>query len=162
MSSFVLCDLWKLALSRTTISHSLTTISHSLSSGQRHSSIHILKISVLVLPSNLIGASTVSSLTQARRVVRLYLYPYWSERIDAPISDQPRLFTSLWSIQLSSIYTILLISSIYTILPTLVIFWIFSRVSITISNASLYSSFLSRYLTSFFYNCSSYSWASWV
>lgn len=146
MSSFVLCDLWKLALS-------MTTISHSLSSGQRHSSIHILKISVLVLPSNLIGASTVSSLTQARRVVRLYLYPYWSERIGAPISDQPRLFTSLWSIQLSSIYTIL---------PTLVIFWIFSRVSITISNASLYSSFLSRYLTSFFYNCSSYSWASWV
>lgn len=139
MRSFVFSLLWKLALSR-------TTISHGLSSGQRHSSIQVLNISVLVLHSNLIGASTVSPLTQARRVVLLYLYPYCSELIGFPTGDQPLLFISLWSIPLSSMYMIP---------PPLVISRIFSRVAIMILKASLCSPFLSRYVTSFFYNCSS-------
>lgn len=144
MSSLVFSFLWKLALSR-------TITSHTLSSGQRHSSIQVLKMSVLVLHSNLRGASTASHLTQARRVVRLYLYPYCSELIGFPIGDQPLLFISLWSIPLSSIYT----------MPhTFVISWIFLRVCMIILKESLCSSFLSRYVTSFFYNCNSCLWGA--
>lgn len=156
MRSRVFSLLWKLALS-------MMMTSPGWISSMRHSSIQMLNISVLVLHSNLMGASTSiphhSVLSQslllvpARRVVLLYLYPYCSESIGLPTGDQLRFFISLWSIPLSSMYMIL---------QVFVIFWIFSMVPIVIWKIDRCPSFLSLYLTSFFYSCSSYCVISWV
>jgi len=80
--------------------------SPSPNSGIKQVSIQVLNISVFVIPSKRKGAKTLSCLTHAISVVLHHLFQYFSHGVGFQIGDQLLSFTSLWSIQLSSIYTL--------------------------------------------------------